>query len=160
MKKRLKTGIICIIVVLIVVVIIIFAIYPGLIPRDYITYKEFLEDYEAYNSMGNPGHYREGEYNFKSYDGGDTIYIKDELTKVEEAYRSSYGTITHVWFESEGNEGSYINGICFDGPLADDFKSGDEVIITLHIIEDDGDELIKEWDYSSNLLSSGSITHA
>lgn len=95
-KPKRKGKIIAVIVIVLVVIAAVFAAYWFLWKgekegKDEVTYLELWQDYNIFTS------------NFESYDSGDTVYIKDEISKIE--YNESLGK-TAIWFKSV--EGTYL----------------------------------------------------
>jgi hypothetical protein len=66
---------------------------------------------------------------FVSLDHGDTIRIRDNITKLEAGYQYKNESITYVSL----TDGQYPLPV--EGNLSDEYQIGNEVLITLHIIE-------------------------
>ena len=66
---------------------------------------------------------------FVSLDHGDTIRIRDNITKLEAGYQYKNESITYMSL----TDGQYPLPV--QGNLSDEYQIGNEVLITLHIIE-------------------------
>ncbi|UCE36579.1 MAG: hypothetical protein JSW00_13825 [Thermoplasmata archaeon] len=155
-SKTPSKGPLIIGLVLVIVVVIIIAVFAVILQgrngkldinengNDVtMTYAE-LEDDITYN----------GKYilDFISLEPGDTLRVEDEIIFIASGYdESDYEIATRIWFKSE-HEGEdtefwyayssredkyyYHNyDFTFKGNLTDDFKVGDDVVITLHVID-------------------------
>jgi len=115
------------------------------------TVKEVWDDYMREN----------GTSYFVSLEPGDIVTIKDIISKISSKYDPHYmDNITYIGFKSGGAP------FLFEGDLTGDYQVGDEVVITLQVIEIevDGrtDEFFKEmWDGRDvKPVPASAITHA
>ncbi len=97
---------------------------------------------------------------FISLDPGDTLKIKDKIVYIDSVIESGE-TVTYIWFETnhkgediadwveyEPSYGEYYYNnydITFEGDLTDKYEIGDEVVVTLHIIEIEYNNRIMEY---------------
>jgi hypothetical protein len=98
--------------------------------------------------------------NYESYRPGDTITIRDTIVRRKiESNDSTFGTVTRFWFKSTGKDDTDF-WMDFDVDLEKDYHVGDEVVIILHVEEDDRfhNEVIKELD-TSTLPDISNIDH-
>jgi hypothetical protein len=107
-----------------------------------------MEDYDFYN------------WGFTSFEPGDTLKIEDKIVYIDSVYEGGE-TVTYMWFEtnhmgeelgdwieydSSSGEYYYIDyDITFEGDLTDKYAIGDEVVVTLHIIEIEYNNQIMEY---------------
>jgi hypothetical protein len=99
-------------------------------------------------------------WEFISLDPGDTLKINDKIVYIDSVIESGE-TVTYIWFETnhkgediedwveyEPSYGAYYYNnydITFEGDLTDKYKIGDEVVVTLHIIEIEYNSRIMEY---------------
>ncbi len=103
---------------------------------------------------------RDGGHNFRDYNPGDTILIRDTIIRMETDFDPGrFGVITMLWFESTG-KGDTDFWMSFDGDLEKDYHVGDSVAITLHVGEDQRsrNEIITE--RFNNLPDISNIDHS
>ncbi|HEC76053.1 MAG TPA: hypothetical protein ENI33_02195 [Thermoplasmatales archaeon] len=107
---------------LFVVAVVVFIISSGCVKEEkkIWTAKEVKDDWV----MGENASY------FKSLDSGDILIVEDVIENITPRYNpiANY-SVTYINFKSGGYP------FTFEGNLSQDFKVGDKVIITLHIIE-------------------------
>ena len=123
---------------LFVLAVIVFIILAGCTKEEkkIWTAKEVKEDWVT----GENGSY------FKSLDPGDVLIVEDIIENITPRYNPFQNySVTYISFKSGGYP------FTFEGNLSGDFKVGDRVIITLHIIgvEKNGYEMegfAESWD--------------
>lgn len=81
------------------------------------TAKVIVEDYDDINK------------NFKSYNAGDTVLIKDEIKDMTYDNTTKF---TNIWFEGENGNMTFIP---FKGDLRGEYKKGDTVLIYFKVQE-------------------------
>lgn len=133
-----KIGLICIIIIFVCGIV-----YYGL-GKQGITMNDLKDDFVELDGGG--GY-------FLSYDHGDTVIIKDTILDIEAPPPS--GNQTYIWFESTGKDG-YGWAMVFYENLTEEYQVGDDVTITLHIVQYERDGIILE---AYTKLYSDNIDH-
>jgi|GEM_PF-3324594 len=143
LARKGKIFAFAIILIILISGISVYNIYNT--PKEqYITMAELMEDFIKYDNGGGF---------FRSYDDGDTVKIKDTILYIETTSPSS--NQTYIWFESTGKSG-YGSALVFEGNLTPQYHVGDEVVVTLNIVEFHlGERIYEAW----GNLSGGDIKH-
>ena len=115
-KTKLYLGVSCILVIIFIISLLIY-----IKSIQYYNYAEFSADYMN-TDIG--GYYR-------TFDDGDTVHVKDRISRMEFSNTSSN---TRVWFYSTGSELT-DPFLLFRSNLEESYSVDDLVVITLHIYE-------------------------